>query len=41
MIIEFSQKYYLTSQAELVIPAGYKVDYLPEPFKKINTRIFF
>ena len=31
---EFNQKYYLTSQAELVIPAGYKVDYLPEPFKK-------
>ena len=31
---EFNQKYYLTSQAELVIPPGYKVDYLPEPFKK-------
>jgi transglutaminase-like putative cysteine protease len=31
---EFNQKYYLTSQAELMIPAGYKVDYLPEAFKK-------
>ena len=31
---EFNQKYYLTSQAELTIPAGYKVDYLPEAFKK-------
>lgn len=31
---EFNQKYYLSSQAELVIPAGYKVDYLPDAFKK-------
>ena len=31
---EFNQKYYLTSQAELMIPAGYKVDYLPGSFKK-------
>lgn len=31
---EFNQKYYLSSQTELAIPAGYKVDYLPAPFKK-------
>jgi len=38
---EFNQKYYLTSQAELVIPAGYKVDYLPEPFKKLTPEYSF
>ena len=38
---EFNQKYYLTSQAELVIPAGYKVDYLPEPFKKSTPEYSF
>lgn len=31
---EFNQKYYLNTQTELVIPAGYKVDYLPAAFKK-------
>jgi len=31
---EFNQKYYLTTQTELVIPDGYKVDYLPTAFKK-------
>ena len=38
---EFNQKYYLTSQAELVIPAGYKVDYLPESFKKVTPDYSF
>ena len=38
---EFNQKYYLISQAELVIPAGYKVDYLPEPFKKSTPEYSF
>lgn len=31
---EFDQKYYLSSQTELVVPDGYKVDYLPAAFKK-------
>jgi transglutaminase-like putative cysteine protease len=33
---EFNQKYYLSTQTELTIPEGYKVDYLPSAFKK-NT----
>lgn len=31
---EFNQKYYLTTQTELTIPEGYKVDYIPAAFKK-------
>jgi transglutaminase-like putative cysteine protease len=31
---EFNQKYYLTTQTELTIPEGYKVDYMPSSFKK-------
>ncbi len=31
---EFDQKYYLTSQTELTVPEGYKVDYIPAAFKK-------
>ncbi len=31
---EFDQKYYLSSQTELAVPEGYKVDYLPAAFKK-------
>ncbi len=31
---EFNQKYYLTTNTELTIPEGYKVDYLPTAFKK-------
>ncbi len=31
---EFNQKYYLTTQTELTIPEGYKIDYLPTAFKK-------
>ncbi len=33
---EFDQKYYVTTQTELTIPDGYKIDYLPASFKK-NT----
>ena len=33
---EFNQKYFLSTQTELTVPAGYKVDYLPTAFKK-NT----
>jgi len=33
---EFNQKYYLTTQSELNIPAGYKVDYIPAAFKKAS-----
>lgn len=38
---EFNQKYYLSAQTELVIPAGYKVDYLPESFKKVTNDYSF
>ena len=38
---EFNQKYYLTSQVELMIPAGYKVDYLPGAFKKSTPEYSF
>ncbi len=31
---EFNQKYYMVTQSELTIPAGYKVDYIPAAFKK-------
>ena len=31
---EFNQKYYLSEQSELTVPAGYKVDYIPTAFKK-------
>ena len=33
---EFDQKYFHTTQTELTIPEGYKVDYMPAAFKK-NT----
>jgi hypothetical protein len=38
---EFSQKYYLTTQTELVVPAGYKVSYLPAAFKKATPAFSF
>ncbi|MCW3093552.1 MAG: hypothetical protein JWP81_4621 [Ferruginibacter sp.] len=34
---EFNQKYYQATQTELIIPEGYKVDYIPEAFKKSTT----
>jgi len=38
---EFDQKYYLTEQSELSIPAGYKVDYVPAAFKKSSPGYSF
>lgn len=38
---EFSHKYFLTTQAELAIPDGYKVDYLPSPLKKVSADYSF
>lgn len=38
---EFRQKYYLTTQTELAIPAGYKVSYLPAAFKKATPDYSF
>ena len=38
---EFNQKYYLTTQTELAIPEGYKVDYLPSPVKKTSPEYSF
>ena len=38
---EFSNKYYLDVQTELVIPEGYKVDYLPAAFKRSTPQYSF
>ena len=38
---EFNNKYYLDVQTELMIPEGYKVDYLPAAFKKANSQYSF
>ncbi|HEY0067597.1 MAG TPA: transglutaminase domain-containing protein [Flavisolibacter sp.] len=38
---EFNQKYYLTTQTELALPEGYKVDYLPAAFKKSSPNYSF
>ena len=38
---EFDHKYYLTTQTELTVPDGYKVDYLPATFKKANADYSF
>ena len=38
---EFDHKYHYTIQTELNIPAGYKVDYLPEAFKKTTPDYSF
>jgi hypothetical protein len=38
---EFNQKYYYTTQTELAIPAGYKVDYLPAAVKKTSPDYSF
>ncbi len=37
----FDHKYMITTQAELAIPEGYKVDYLPAPFKKSTPEYSF
>jgi hypothetical protein len=38
---EFDQKYFYAVQTELVIPAGYKVEYLPSAFKKTTPDYSF
>ena len=38
---EFDHKYHFNMQTELNIPAGYKVDYLPETFKKVTPEYSF
>jgi hypothetical protein len=38
---EFSHKYYLTTQTELTVPVGYKVDYLPAAIKKTTPDYSF
>src|SRR6266498_5854037 len=38
---EFSHKYFVTIQTELAVPAGYKVEYVPSPFKKISPDYSF
>lgn len=38
---EFNQKYYLSAQSELTVPAGYKIDYIPAPVKKSGAGYTF
>jgi transglutaminase-like putative cysteine protease len=38
---EFNYKYNYVIQTELVIPEGYKVDYIPSPFKKATPNYSF
>jgi transglutaminase-like putative cysteine protease len=38
---EFSYKYNYSIQTELVVPEGYKVDYVPSPFKKVTPHYSF
>ena len=38
---EFNNKYYLDVQTELMIPDGYKVDYLPSPLKRSASHYSF
>ena len=38
---EFSNKYYLDVQTELMIPEGYKVDYMPASLKKNSPQYSF
>jgi hypothetical protein len=38
---EFEHKYYLTTQTELAVPDGYKVDYVPAGFKKTTADYSF
>jgi transglutaminase-like putative cysteine protease len=38
---EFNNKYYLDVQTELMIPDGYKVDYLPSPLKRSTSHYSF
>jgi hypothetical protein len=38
---EFSHKYFVTTQTELAVPAGYKVEYIPSSFKKTSPDYSF
>jgi hypothetical protein len=38
---EFDHKYFITTQTELVIPEGYKADYVPASFKKSSPDYSF
>lgn len=38
---EFNHKYFITTQIELAIPEGYKVEYLPSSFKKTSADYSF
>jgi hypothetical protein len=38
---EFNHKYFVTTQTELAIPAGYKVEYIPASFKKVSPDYSF
>jgi transglutaminase-like putative cysteine protease len=38
---EFDHKYYITTQKELTVPDGYKVDYVPAAFKKTGVDYSF
>jgi transglutaminase-like putative cysteine protease len=38
---EFDHKYFITTQTELSVPDGYKIDYVPAPLKKTSTDYSF
>ncbi len=38
---EFDHKYFITTQTELTVPDGYKIDYLPLSFKKVSADYSF
>ena len=38
---EFNNKYFITTQKELTVPEGYKIDYLPAAFKKTTPDYSF
>jgi len=38
---ELSLKYFVTTQTELAVPAGYKVEYVPSSFKKVSPDYSF
>ena len=38
---EFDHKYFITTQTELAVPEGYKVEYIPSSFKKVRDDYSF
>ena len=38
---EFNHKYFITTQTELTVPEGYKVEYVPSSFKKVSNDYSF